>query len=97
METTLPQNKVLRSIAANGCADLCSSLVESEADILADIHRLSESREDDEPLKFKLTLAITANMDANTVETSVSYSVKHTVKNKHELIEEGTPPLPFEQ
>jgi hypothetical protein len=58
----------------------------NESEILADIQRTSENREsDDDPLKFKITLSITLDLNKSVVDTGFSYSVKKTVKETHEL------------
>ena len=83
-------------MAERGAEDLRSAIEDKEPEILAAIQKMAGEREGDTPLKFKLSLALTADLDKSTVETAVSYSVKTTVKGVHAIErddDDGTPSL----
>jgi len=85
-------------MAERGAEDLRSAIEDKEPEILAAIQKMAgeREREGDTPLKFKLSLALTADLDKSTVETAVSYSVKTTVKGVHAIErddDDGTPSL----
>jgi hypothetical protein len=88
-------NNILEQMSQCGEADLRGAIIDKEAEILAAIQKLAEEREGDAPLKFSLSLKITADLDKSTVETAVSYSVKTTVKGVHaiERDDDETPSL----
>jgi hypothetical protein len=89
-------NHILKKMAEAGANDLQAAIDEKEVEIIGAIIKADQDREEKEPLKFKLTLSITADLDKSVVETAVSYSVRTTVRGKHE-IEAGdqTPELEF--
>jgi hypothetical protein len=89
-------NHILDKMAEAGANDLRDAIEDKETEILAAIIKAGQDREGNEPLKFKLSLSITADLDKSVVETAVSYSVRTTVRGKHE-IEAGdeTPELDF--
>ena len=89
-------NHILKKMAEAGADDLRAAIDEKEVEILAAIIKAGQDREGNEPLKLKLALSITADLDKSVVETTVSYSVRTTVRGKHE-IEAGdqTPELEF--
>jgi hypothetical protein len=87
-------NNILEQMAERGAEDLRSAIEDKEPEILKAIQKMADEREGDAPLKFKLSLALTADLDKSTVETAVSYSVKTTVKGVHAIEQEdGTPSL----
>jgi len=92
-------NNILEQMSQRGAEDLRSAIEEKEAEILAAIQKQAAEREGDAPLKFRVSLALTADLDKSTVETVVSYSVKTTVKGVHAIEKEdddnGTPSLFF--
>jgi hypothetical protein len=89
-------NHILKKMAEAGANDLREAIEEKEPEILEAIQKVAADRDEKEPMKFKLSLAITADLDKSKVETAVSWSVKTTVKEVH-LIENGdqTPELKF--
>lgn len=92
-------NHILSQMADRGAEDLRSAIEDKEPEILKAIQHLADEREEKEPLKFSLSLKITADLDKSTVTTAVSYSVKTTVKGVHAIEKEdddnGTPSLFF--
>ncbi len=92
-------NNILTQMAERGAEDLRSAIEDKEPEILKAIQKMADEREGDAPLKFKLSLALTADLDKSTVETAVSYSVKTTVKGVHAIEkaddDNGTPSLFF--
>lgn len=88
-------NNILEQMAERGAEDLRSAIEDKEPEILKAIQKMAEEREGNAPLKFKLSLALTADLDKSTVETAVSYSVKTTVKGVHaiERDDDETPSL----
>jgi hypothetical protein len=88
-------NNILEQMAERGGEDLRSAMEERQTEILMAIQKMADEREGDAPLKFKLSLALTADLDKSTVETAVSWSVKTTVKGVHaiERDNDGTPSL----
>lgn len=92
-------NKILNQMAEAGANDLRSAIEEKETEILEAIQKMAEERSEtksEAPLKFKLSLSITADLDESVVETVMSYSVKTTVKGKHEIEQEDTTPSLFD-
>jgi hypothetical protein len=89
-------NHILEKMAEAGANDLARAIDEKEVEILAAIIKAGQDREGNEPLKFKLSLSITADLDKSVVETAVSYSVRTTVRGKHEIeVGDQTPELEF--
>jgi DNA replication initiation complex subunit (GINS family) len=88
-------NNILTQMAERGAEDLRAAIEEKEAEILAAIQKIAEEREGDAPLKFSLSLKITADLDKSTVETAVSYSVKTTVKGVHAIEQDDETPSLF--
>lgn len=89
-------NHILKKMAEAGAQDLHSAIDEKELEILTAIKKVATDRDEKEPLKFKLTLSITADLDKSVVETAVSYSVRTTVRGKHEIkAGDQTPELEF--
>lgn len=92
-------NKILNQMAEAGAEDLRAAIEEKETEILEAIQKMAEERSEtksEAPLKFKLSLSITADLDESVVETVMSYSVKTTVKGKHEIEQEDTTPSLFD-
>ena len=92
-------NHILEQLSERGAEDLRSAIEDKEVEIIKAIQHLADEREEKEPLKFSLSLKITADLDKSTVTTAVSYSVKTTVKGVHEIAkpddDNGTPSLFF--
>ena len=88
-------NHILLKMAEAGANDLARAIDEKEVEILAAIIKAGQDREGNEPLKFKLSLSITADLDKSVVETAVSYSVRTTVRGKHEIEKGDEPELEF--
>jgi hypothetical protein len=94
-------NNILEQMSQCGAEDLRSAIEDKEAEILAAIQKQADDRkenDDESPLKFSLSLKITADLDKSTVTTAVSYSVKTTVKGVHAIKKEDdneTPSLFF--
>ena len=88
-------NNILTQMAERGAEDLRSAIEDKEAEILKAIQKMADEREGDSPLKFKLSLALTADLDKSTVETAVSYSVKTTVKGVHAIKQDDETPSLF--
>ena len=91
-------NKILNQMAEAGAEDLRAAIEEKETEILEAIQKMAEERSEtksEAPLKFKLSLSITADLDESVVETVMSYSVKTTVKGKHEIEQENATPSLF--
>ena len=65
-------NHILEQLSERGAEDLRSAIEEKEAEILKAIQHLADEREEKEPLKFSLSLKITADLDKSTVTTAVS-------------------------
>lgn len=89
------ENHLLQAMARNGAKDLIKAIAEGEADILQDIQRMREESEDDEKLKFKVSLGITLDLDKSTVDTAFSYSVKTSVKRSHQVNRPDSPEFEF--
>lgn len=92
-------NHILKQMAEAGANDLREAIEEKEPEILEAIQKLADERSEtkgEAPLKFKLALSITADLDKSVVETVMSYSVKTTVKGKHEIEQEDTTPSLFD-
>lgn len=95
-------NHILEQLSERGCEDLRSAVEEKEAEILKAIQHQADERKEqgsEAPLKFSLSLKITADLDKSVIETAFSYSVKTTVKGVHEIAkpddDNGTPSLFF--
>lgn len=88
-------NHILSQMADRGAEDLRSAIEDKQPEILEAIQKIAAEREGDAPLKFRVSLALIADLDANVVETEVSYSVKTKVKGKHALETDETPSLFF--
>jgi hypothetical protein len=85
-------NNILEQMSQRGAEDLRAAMEEREAEILKAIQKQADDRkenDDESPLKFSLSLKITADLDKSTVTTAVSYSVKTTVKGVHAIKKEG--------
>lgn len=92
------EHPMLRAIGDSGAKDLVAALRDNESEILADIQKTAENREsEDDPVKFKVSLGITLDLDKSTIETSFSYSVKKTVKQKHAFSSDNAPELPWKE
>ena len=92
-------NHILKQMAEAGSNDLRAAIEDKEAEILKAIQKMTEERQQtksEAPLKFKVSLAITADLDASVVETVVSYSVRTTVKCSHEIAKEDETPSLFD-
>jgi hypothetical protein len=86
-------------MAERGAEDLRAAIEDKEAEILKAIQKMTEERQQtksEAPLKFKLSLGITADLDASEVETVVSYSVRTTVRCNHEIANEDETPGLFD-
>lgn len=84
-------NRILEQMAERGAEDLRAAIEDKEPEILKAIQKMTEERQQtksEAPLKFKLSLGITADLDASEVETVVSYSVRTTVRCSHEIEKE---------
>jgi len=90
------ENHLLQAMARNGAKDLIRAIAEGESDILSDIQRLREEADEDEKLKFKVSLGITLDLDKSTVDTAFSYSVKTSVKHTHQVNRPDEPEFEFE-
>ena len=94
-------NHILEQLSKRGSEDLNSAIEEKEAEILKAIQHQADERKEqgsEAPLKFSLSLKITADLDKSVIETAFSYSVKTTVKGLHEIKkedEDDTPSLFF--
>lgn len=92
-------NRILEQMSERGAEDLRSAIEEKEPEILKAIQKMAEERAEaksEAPLKFKISLAITADLDASEVETVVSYSVRTTVKCNHEIAKADETPSLFD-
>lgn len=92
-------NQILEQMADRGAEDLRAAIEDKETEILKAIQKMAEERTEtksEAPLKFKVSLAITADLDASEVETVVSYSVRTTVKCSHEIAKEDETPSLFD-
>lgn len=89
------ENHLLQAMAKNGAKDLIKAIAEGEQEILSDIQRIREEAEEDEKLKFKVSLGVTLDLDKSTVDTAFSYSVKTSVKRTHPVNRPDEPELEF--
>jgi hypothetical protein len=91
----LPRNELIRALARHSAADLLSSLVEREKEILEDIQTAREELEDGKPLVFSFSFSGKLLFDKDKIETAFSYSVKKTCKGEHSLKQDATSEFDF--
>jgi len=79
-------NPKLKAITETAAVDLVALVADKEQEILDAWHACAEEAQLQETKpKFRLSLAITLDLDANSMETALTFAIRRKVSVSHEI------------
>jgi hypothetical protein len=89
-------NHLIDQLKNTMIASLETAIIDSEKDMIACIARQRESNDDEQPIKFSVSMKGTLNLDKGAIETSFGYSTRTVIKDEFLIEDPNQPSLPLE-